>query len=141
MKRSKIARKTPLRARKPLSARKPMQKARRKVQKDNRWRSPAYLAWVRALPCCLCGGMSSDAHHAIGLGWGLSGMGLTAPDSFAMAVCRTCHRKIHNEPELQEMQPRWLRHTLRSALAEGWPGDIRIELMAALRFIDEREAV
>ena len=90
----------------PLSARKPMQKARRKpskaAQKDTRWRSEAYLAWVRSLPCCVCGATTGiAAHHLVGM-WQVSGMGLKAPDSFAMPACdpiyghgRDCHQQIH----------------------------------------------
>jgi hypothetical protein len=128
----------------PLSARKPMQKARRKpskaAQKDTRWRSEAYLAWVRSLPCAFCGMGPSDAHHVIGLGWGLSGMGLKAPCSFSMPLCRCHHRAVHDEPNLQTAQPQWLRWTLAKGLVE-FGGDTREELRKAMAFIDERESV
>lgn len=53
-----------------------------------RFESKRYRAWAKALPCCLCGTPSDDAHHVIGLRWNLSGMGMTAPDSFVMPLCR-----------------------------------------------------
>ncbi len=71
----------------------------------------------------------------------MSGAGLTAPDSYAMPACRTCHRKIHSEPALQQMQPGWLRWTLRAALAERDAdlGDgAREELTHALAFVEAK---
>ena len=87
-----LKRKTPLRAKKPM-ARKPIKrKGKRKQSTDKRWRSEPYLAFVRSLPCSVCGAAPCDPHHIIGLHWGLSGQGLTAPDSFAMPLCRYHHR-------------------------------------------------
>lgn len=137
-----LKRKTPM-ARTPLSRGKPVQKPRRKVQKaanDERWRSPEYIAWVKSLPCCRCAGPGGDPHHVIGLHWGLSGMGLTAPDSLAMPVCRGCHQAIHNSPELQRWQPEWLRHTI-SLGARHFDGEIREELRRAWALIDDKEAI
>ena len=140
-----MKRKTKLQARNSLSSTKPASTRRKPAKRqrvsDKRWRSPAYLAFVRSLPCSLCGAFGCDPHHVIGLGWGLSGMGLTAPDSFAMAACRTCHRKIHNEPALQQMQPTWLRWTIRTALAEDMDTKARAELTHALAFIEAREEI
>ncbi|MDC8803919.1 hypothetical protein PRZ61_10775 [Halomonas pacifica] len=147
-----IKRKTPLKARQPMRRAKPnaqsnaqnSQKGRHKVQKvaqkaPARWRSPEYLAFVRMLPCCVCGAPADDAHHVIGLHWGLSGMGTTAPDSYAMPVCRSCHQDIHRLPELQRCQPGWLRHTISRGMRE-FKGDIREALVQAWRFIESKEA-
>lgn len=127
----------------PLAARQPMKKRRRKLQsaaqKDSRFRSPEYLAFVRKLPCMFCGQAPSDAHHVIGM-WHLSGMGMTAPDSFAMSLCRAHHSATHAEPELQRLQPDWLRWTIRRGLAE-FDGPIREQLVHALAFIEEKERV
>ena len=91
------------------------------IPKQKRWRCPKYLAWVRTRPCCLCGGQANAAHHLIGM-WGMSGMGLKAPDSMAIPVCDgpgdTCHRKIHASKELQQLQPEWIEQTLRDAVIE-----------------------
>ncbi|TFH85247.1 DUF968 domain-containing protein [Billgrantia azerbaijanica] len=140
-----LKRKTRLQTRAPLrdksNAQRNAQKGRRKVQKatDCRWRSPAYLAFVRTLPCCLCNQYGVDPHHVIGLRWGLSGWGLTAPDSYAMPLCRTCHRKTHHEPALQQMQPEWLIDTINRGLDAFTDEPIVGELCAALEFIAERE--
>lgn len=144
MKRSPLQRKTPLKARKPLSARKPMQKrrkAQKAVQKDCRFRSEAYLAFVRSLPCSVCSQLGVDAHHVIGLHWGLSGWGLTAPDTYSLPACRTCHSRIHAEPALQRMQPAWLIDTINRGLDQFTHEPIVGELTAALEFIHAREAV
>lgn len=113
-----LTRKTLIKAKKPM-ARKPIKrKATRKQSTDKRWRSEPYLKWVRSQPCMACGIYGCDAHHIIGLHWNLSGMGLTAPDSFAMSLCRACHSLTHQNPEMQDMQPDWLRHTLRAGIQQ-----------------------
>lgn len=143
MKRSTLRRKTPLKA-VPGPKRKPMkrkvQKGCSKVQKDCRWRSPDYLAWVRSLPCCVCSIQGCDAHHVIGLGWGLSGMSLTAPDSYTMPLCRACHGEMHREPGWQQYQPKWIKQTIRFALQAGVSAEAREELSHALAFVEAKEA-
>ena len=135
-----LKRKTPLRAKTPM-ARKPIKrKAVRKQSTDKRWRSEPYLAFVRSLPCCNCQGPGRDPHHVIGLHWGLSGQGLTAPDSFAMPLCRSCHNEVHASPELQRMQPDLLRQTLRAGLSQFIGADTE-QLLHALAFIEAKEAV
>ena len=141
MKRSPLQRKTPL-ASGPGPARKPMsRKPKAKASNDCRWRSPDYLAFVRSLPCCLCGASPCDAHHLIGLGWGLSGMGLTAPDSFAMPLCRHHHQLTHANSAIQGLQPQWLKATIRAAFQAGVSPDARDELTHALALIAEKETV
>ncbi|NWO10179.1 DUF968 domain-containing protein [Chromohalobacter salexigens] len=142
MKRTALQRKTPLKnrnsmARKPMD-RRPKRRARRQEGSDGRWRSEAYLAWVRRQPCVCCAGPGGDAHHVIGLHWGLSGMGTTAPDSYAMPVCRACHQDIHRLPDLQRCQPKWLRHTIALGMRE-FGGEVGEALVEAERFIDEKE--
>ena len=126
----------------PLSARKPMQRRRKetskRAQRDTRWRSPEYLAWIRTLPCCRCGGPGGDPHHVIGLNWGLSGMGTKAPDSYVMPACRACHQDIHRLPELQRYQPDWLRHTIARGVRR-FDGEIREALVQAWEFINAKE--
>ncbi|MGM0783876.1 MAG: DUF968 domain-containing protein [Pseudomonadota bacterium] len=154
MKRSPLKRKTPLaqgaplKTRKPterksaLSRRAPMKQRRRQASTDARWRSPEYLAWVRSLPCCVCGTTTGvAAHHMIGL-WQLGGMGLKAPDSFAMPACDgpgdTCHRRIHNEQALRDRQPGFVRDTISRGVRH-FNGEIREALVEAWDFINEKE--
>jgi len=126
----------------PLSARKPMQRRRKetskRAQRDTRWRSSEYLAWIRSLSCCRCGGPGGDPHHVIGLHWGLSGGGLTAPDNYAMPLCRECHRLVHADADEHRYQPNWLRSTIARGVRE-LGGEIRTELVRAWEFIDAKE--
>ncbi len=47
---------------------------------------PKYLAWVRTLPCVVCG-KRAEAHHA-----GDHGMGQKPPDRTAIPLCRFHHQ-------------------------------------------------
>lgn len=141
-----LTRKTPLRAKQPM-ARKPIKrKATRKQSTDKRWRSEKYLAFVRSLPCCVCGATGGvAAHHMKGV-FHLSGAGLTAPDSFAMPACdpffgsyNHCHQQIHNTKALRDQQPVFLRTTLRAGIAQ-FTGEAREQLTHALAFIESKKA-
>lgn len=146
MKRSSpMRRKTPLSQGAPLK-RAPMKRAPKrrpaKAANDERWRSPEYLAWVRTLPCSVCGATQGViAHHLIGM-WGVSGMGLKAPDSLAMPACDgpgdTCHREIHSDKTIRCRQPDFLRDTISRAVRV-FEGETKVELLRAWEFIEERE--
>ena len=82
------------------------------------FRSRKYLDWVKQQPCVLCGAPADDPHHIISVG-GMSGMGMTAPDSMVIPVCRQHHDEIHRTPELWPQQWEWIARTLDRALAEG----------------------
>lgn len=138
MKRTPLARKSPLKTKSPIARKALRRKATRKQSTDKRWRSEQYLAFVKSQPCCNCLGPGRDPHHVIGLHWGLSGQGLTAPDSFAMSLCRVCHNEVHRSPELQQMQPQWLRATLREGLKQ-FTGEDAEALLHALAFIEAKE--
>lgn len=105
-----------------------------------RFESKRYRDWVKTLPCCLCGAPADDAHHVIGLRWSLSGMGMTAPDSFVMPLCRPHHNAVHQRPELQRLQPDWLRWTIARGIRSFEDGEIREALAEAWHFIDDKEA-
>lgn len=139
-----LTRKTPLKAKTPLR-RTPMQKGRRKrskaVQKESRFRSPTYLAFVRQLPCCVCGAPADSAHHLTGM-FNVSGMGLKAPDSLAMPVCDgpgdTCHRRIHDDKFLRWQQPIFVVDTINLGLKRFTEGRIHYALQEALEFVREK---
>lgn len=77
-------------------------------------RAPHYLAWVRELPCALCGAPPpSDPHHA-----GPRGMGQKTDDYRVLPLCRACHRRLHDGHAELEVERRqldllvtWLRIT------------------------------
>lgn len=151
MKRSPLARKTPVRAKNPI-ARSPAARRMKKINsersaRDCRWRSPKYLAWVRTQPCVVCGATTGiAAHHMIGM-YNLGGMGLKAPDSYAMPACdpaagsfNDCHQQIHANKALRDQQPAFLRTTLRAGLSQFTGADAE-QLLHALAFIEAKEAV
>lgn len=105
-------------ARKPI-ARKTAPKKRSRPKKKYGWRSEPYLRWVRSQPCVYCGrSPAGEAHHLIGVGSGLSGMGLTAPDQYVMPLCRRHHEQIHRDPDLLQHQWQWVAQTLARAVEE-----------------------
>ena len=93
------------------------------MQKSPPWRSKKYLAWVKTLPCCLCGCPSDDPHHVKGIG-NLSGAGLKASDIYTMPLCRRCHNRIH-DPKTDEDQSAandqfyYICRTVERAVKEG----------------------
>ena len=51
-------------------------------------RNPRYLAWIRTLPCVVCGGIRGiEASHT-----GPHGLGQKSPDSSAIPLCFRHHR-------------------------------------------------
>lgn len=55
-----------------------------------RYRSGAYLAFVRTHPCCRCAAPDpSDAHHQ-----GARGVGQKADDYLTVPLCRPCHQEV-----------------------------------------------
>ena len=79
--------------------------------KQKSFRSKKYLAFVRTLPCSICGtDQDVVAHHLIGVG-GMGGMGTKAPDNYTLPLCVQDHFKIHQEPELWQHQWEWIART------------------------------
>jgi hypothetical protein len=64
--------------------------------KLNKRPDTAYLAFVRARPCCHCGDTDRvEAHHT-----GKRGMGQKAPDSTTVPLCHACHMCFHTDGAL-----------------------------------------
>jgi hypothetical protein len=122
MKRTALARKTPIKAKTPLKPGgklKPRSTTKRTLGKpDPRWRSRAYLGWVKTLPCVISGLPADEAHHLKGVG-SMSGTGLTAPDWAAMPVTREQHDLIHQSPDLWPQQWEFIARTLGRAIEDG----------------------
>jgi hypothetical protein len=103
----------------------------------NRFRSPAYLDYVRSLPCCSCGKTSGiEAHHIKGRGH-LSGAGLTAPDTWAMPLCGECHSRVHLFSDMADCQFEWVARTL-AGFIEGMFALRDIEIIKELNKHDWR---
>lgn len=75
-------------------------------QEFARKRDPGHLAYVRTLPCCLCGDdVSVEAHHPRTVdhpeGVVYTGLATKASDQWAVPLCGRHHRELHamNERE------------------------------------------
>ena len=55
--------------------------------KDKIYRSEEYKAYVRTLPCIVCG-KPSEPHHEV-----TGGTGIKGPDLFSIPLCRDDHRR------------------------------------------------
>lgn len=81
---------------------------------NDRWRCEEYLRWVASLPCARCGREDTiQAHHFKGTGH-MSGVGLKAPDHWAMPLCAGCHGELHHSMTRREYQQQyeWTARTL-----------------------------
>ena len=107
------------------------------MMKQKPFRSRKYLDWIKKQPCMFCSQPADDPHHVIGM-WHLSGMGMTAPDSMCMPLCRPHHDLVHQEPAIQPMQAEWLLWTLNKALKQAWPQETRDALLEAREFVRDR---
>ena len=120
MKRTALKRRVPLATKATLKRTGPVRVRRPGKRRSSAWRSPSYLAWVRTLPCCVCGCTGgNEAHHIKGVGHH-SGAGIKACDSLTMSLCPTHHRELHATPEQWPLQVAWVAMTRVRARAEGW---------------------
>lgn len=88
-------------------------------QRQPRIEDPAYLAYVRTLPCRICRhpGPSDPAHLRTGARQydkPHTGMGEKPPDCWVLPLCRTHHEDQHRGNELAW----WMRHGLPDPFAE-----------------------
>jgi|SRR5574340_1117855 len=70
-------------------------------KRENRWKSPAHLAWIRGFHCCNCGSATNieAAHVRMGSG---AGMGFKPHDWRAVPLCggsSGCHQRQHTVGE------------------------------------------
>ncbi len=73
-----------------------------------------YVAWVRTLACISCGheGPSDAAHMPVGP----RGVGLKAPDTSVVPLCRACH--LHTDGHTNRPMPRDMRRELAKCWVE-----------------------
>lgn len=119
MKRTALQRVKALQAKTQLRRTSALRARRRRKRRESAWRSPKYLAWVRSLPCVMCGRPADDAHHLVGIGH-FGGMGTKASDELTMPVCREHHDEIHRTSELWPEQEQWVARTQDLARRNGW---------------------
>jgi len=87
----------------------------------SRWRSKAFLSFVRSLPCSVpeCTGGPIEAAH-----FGPRAAGRKVHDSLAIPLCREHHAESHQcgrQWGYYEQVLQWQVQTLVSALASGGP--------------------
>jgi hypothetical protein len=71
------------------------------LSEPRRYRDRAHLEFVSSQPCLLCGRRPSDAHH---LRFAQPrALGRRVSDEFAVPLCRTHHRVLHNRGD----EPEW----------------------------------
>lgn len=118
MKRTTLARKTPLKAGSKVLPRRALQqvgegmpkrpttmKRRSPKPSDAKNRSAAWLAMVRSIPNCQhCGKLRpiQAAHQNQG-----KGIGMKVPDCLTAALCDTCHFEIDNGSKATLAERRW----------------------------------
>lgn len=65
-----------------------------------RQRSPAHLAWIRRLPCAVCGNdIETEAAHVrfgcLEIGKPITGIGIKPDDKYTVPLCGQHHRAQH----------------------------------------------
>lgn len=69
----------------------------RKHPKPETYKNPDYLAWIRTIPCIVCGNTTGvTPHHESGLGIGLVGGGTAKKCSDLAAIPLCCFEKDKN---------------------------------------------
>ena len=77
---------------------------KRKRTKPGPWRSKAYLAWVRSLPCCVTGKTDGVVAHHLLRGTGEKCGGRRSGDNWAIAL----HWKVHDALHADGNEERFL---------------------------------
>jgi hypothetical protein len=103
----------------------PRKRSQRKASKRGPWRNSQYLAFVRTLPCCVCGGPADDAHHIVGVGQ-RGGTGTKPGDEDVMPVCRRDHDLIHCTPSMWPDQWAWVRRTQQAGVEAGFLSEVTV---------------
>jgi len=127
VKRTPLARKTPLRARRsPAKPRTPLRtcrtkgkasEARRRARKRARWKlqflSPEFVRFTKARPCVKCGRVPSEVSHDPS-----RGAGGTWRDCHP--ACTACHRELHRGHETFWASVGITREQANAAHREAW---------------------
>ena len=78
-----------------MKPRKPVKKVntdRKKREWTRSYHSEAFVQWIRGQECQGCGGGPCEAAHT-----GTGGMGRKGDWTTVIALCPTCHRKVHSQ--------------------------------------------
>ena len=94
MKKSRLKRKTPLKRGKSRLKRTPLRRRSKKRAKQERKYSSKRADWIKGKRCAVCSNKATEVHHTNGR----EGNRLL-DEEYWLAVCRICHRAIHEHPE------------------------------------------
>lgn len=76
-----------------------------------RVRDKKHLAFVRSYPCMNCKtDQNVEAHHLLKVPWETNVIGLKIGDQWAVPLCRTCRRDVHDAGGEVEA---WGKHGMR----------------------------
>ena len=69
-------------------------------QKEPRQKNEKHLNYIRSLPCCICGGIDTEAAHiriqSLEYGKRPTGMQEKSSDKWALPLCNRHHREQHD---------------------------------------------
>ena len=92
-------------------------------QREPRQRDAKHLDYIRSLPCCICGGIDTEAAHirtsSLAHGKTHTGMGEKPSDKWTVPLCNRHHSEQHSMWEMDfwkkyDIDPFMLAITLRS---------------------------
>jgi hypothetical protein len=73
-------------------------------QREPRQRDERHLDFIRSLPCCICGGIDTEAAHirtaSLAHGKQHTGMAEKPSDKWALPLCNAHHREQHSMNEM-----------------------------------------
>lgn len=74
-------------------------------QRQPREKNSKHLEYIRSLPCCICGGIDTEAAHirtaSLEHGKQHTGMAEKPSDKWALPLCNRHHREQHTMSELK----------------------------------------
>jgi hypothetical protein len=74
-------------------------------QREARQRDERHLDFIRSLPCCICGGIDTEAAHirtaSLAHGKQHTGMAEKPSDKWALPLCNRHHTEQHSMAELR----------------------------------------
>ena len=86
-------------------------------QKEPRVRNEAHLRFIRSLPCCICGGIDTEAAHlrvgSINHGKRETGGGERPSDIWCLPLCNRHHREQHDTGSELKF---WAKHNINPFL-------------------------
>ena len=81
-------------------------------QREPRIKDNKHLDYIRSLPCCICGGINTEAAHIrtanIDLGKRETGKAEKPSDKWTVPLCNKHHREQHTMNEMAFWESYWI---------------------------------